>query len=78
MRRLFWILVGAGIAVAVVFKGRELYRRITPRGIAEQVEQQGHRAASGFGDFVATFRVAMADREAELRRELNITTTTND
>lgn len=72
MRRLFWVLVGVGITVVLISKGKELYHRVTPRGIAEQVEQQGHRAASGFGDFVATFRVAMADREAELRRELNI------
>lgn len=72
MRRLFWILVGVGLTVAVVLKGKELYYRLTPRGIAEQVEQQGHRAASSFGDFVATFRTAMAEREAELREELDI------
>lgn len=72
MRRFFWILVGAGVAVAIVFKGRTLLERVTPRGIALQVEDRGHKAASSLGDFIATFRVAMADREAQLRAELNI------
>ena len=78
MRNFFWILVGAGIAVFVVLRGKELLHRLTPAGVAQQVEKRGHAAASSFGDFVATFRTAMAQREDELRRELNLTTTDDD
>ena len=56
-------------------KGKALYRKLTPAGVAEQVEQQGKKAAASFGDFVGTFRAAMAEREAELRTELNIPAT---
>ena len=72
MRRLFWILIGAVIAVFIVLRGRELLERLTPRGVSRQVEKKGHEAAASFGDFMGTFRTAMAQREAELRHELNI------
>lgn len=72
MRRLFWILVGAGLTVFVVLRGKELLRRLTPVGVAESVEKKGHEAAASMGDFMATFRTAMAQREDELRRELNL------
>ena len=72
MKQIFWLLVGAGLAVFVVLRGRELLERLTPRGVAQQVEKKGHEAASNFGDFMATFRTAMAQREAELRSELDL------
>ncbi|CAL8969783.1 hypothetical protein TESS_TESS_01993 [Tessaracoccus sp. O5.2] len=76
MSRLFWLLVGAGLAVFVVLRGKQLLYQVTPRGVQDQVVEQGHRAAASFGDFVATFRAAAAEREAELRRELNLPTPT--
>lgn len=72
MRRLFWLLVGAGIAVFIVLRGRELLQRLTPSGVSRQVEKKGHEMAASFGDFMGTFRTSMAQREAELREELNI------
>lgn len=75
MRNLFWLLVGVALTVFVVLKGKELYRKLTPAGVAEQVEQQGKKAAANLGDFVGTFRAAVAEREAELRAELNIPAT---
>ncbi|MEZ5085451.1 MAG: DUF6167 family protein [Tessaracoccus sp.] len=72
MRRLFWILVGAGIAVFVVLRGKQLLQRYTPQGIQEQVTQKSQEAATTWKDFVGTMRNAMAEREAELRAELNI------
>ncbi|WP_197512505.1 hypothetical protein [Tessaracoccus coleopterorum] len=42
-------------------------RRRRPAG-----REEGHETAASFGDFMATFRASMAQREAELRRELNI------
>lgn len=70
MRKLFWMAVGAALAMFVITRGRALLRKLTPQGIAEQVERRGNEAATGLGDFVATFRTSMAAREAELRREL--------
>lgn len=72
------MLVGAGLTVFIVLRGRELLHKLSPRGVQEQVSERGHRAAANFGDFAATFRSAMAEREAELRRELNIPATTTD
>ena len=72
MSKLFWIIVGAGLAVFLMLRGKELLYKFTPRGVTEQVAEQGHKAAASFGDFAATFRAARDEREAELRRELNI------
>lgn len=77
MSRLFWILVGAGLAVFLMLRGKELLHRLTPQGVQEQVRVKGHEAAAGFGDFLATFRTAMSQREAELREELNIPASTH-
>ncbi|MDO5676565.1 MAG: hypothetical protein Q4G35_03545 [Propionibacteriaceae bacterium] len=77
MSRIFWLLVGVGLTVFLMMRGKELLHRLTPRGIAEQVEQKGHETAASFGDFMATFRHAMAEREAELRRELDLPETTH-
>ena len=73
MKKIFWMLLGAGLAVFLITRGRALVRRLTPQGIAEQVERRGNEAAAGFGDFYATFKTASQAREAELRRELDIT-----
>lgn len=73
MRNLFWLLIGAALAYFVIMKGRALIHRLTPRGVAEQVERKGNEAAAGFGDFYATFKTSMAAREAELREELGVT-----
>lgn len=72
MKKLFWMALGAALAVFLITRGRALVRRLTPQGIAEQVERRGTKAAAGLGDFVATFKTSMEAREAELRRELDI------
>ena len=66
------MVVGAALAALVISRGRALVRRLTPQGIAEQVEKRGNEAAAGMGDFYATFKAASQAREAELRRELDI------
>lgn len=78
MSRIFWILVGAGITIFLVLRGKELLHRFTPQGVQEQVAEKGQEMAVSFGDFVGTFRAAMAEREAELRHELNIPAKNND
>lgn len=70
MRRVFWLLVGIGLGVIAVTKWRSFLNRLTPAGVAEQVEEKGKQAASSLGEMYAAFRTAMAEREAELREEL--------
>ena len=72
MRRLFWMIVGGVLVALLISKGREIANRLTPAGIAQQVEERGQRAAANAGDIFATFRTAMAQREAELRDELGM------
>ncbi|TRY17358.1 hypothetical protein FOJ82_12495 [Tessaracoccus rhinocerotis] len=72
MRNLFWLLAGAALTWFVIMKGRALLHRLTPKGVAEQVERKGNEAAASFGDFYATFKTSMAAREAELREELGV------
>lgn len=66
-KRLFWFVVGVGLAAVVVLKGRELYERFTPKGVAGQLENARESASSWLGDFVHTVSTAMAEREGELR-----------
>ncbi len=72
MKKIFWMAVGAALAMLLVTRGRALVRRLTPQGIAQQVGRRGNEAAAGMGDFYATFRAASQAREAELRRELDM------
>ena len=72
MRRLFWILVGATVAVVLVLRGRKWLYQFTPKGVAERGEASGQQAVNRFGDFRATFTAAMREKEAELRAELDM------
>lgn len=73
MKGLFWMVIGAALTYVVIVKGRSILHKLTPQGVAEQVERKGHEAASSFGDFYATFKAARDVREQELRSELGIT-----
>lgn len=72
MRNLFWLVVGAALAALVITRWRRIAQRLTPAGVAEQVEKKGAEAAAGLGDMYATFKTSMAAREAELREELGL------
>lgn len=70
MRRLFWVGVGATVAVVAVVKGRELLRRMTPEGVAEEVEQQVTGLVSQARQALRTFTEASRERERELTEAL--------
>ena len=70
MRRLFWIGVGATVAVVVVIKGRQLLYRFTPEGVTEEIEGQVKGFAQQARDAIATFSAASAERERELTEAL--------
>ncbi len=69
MRRLFWMSVGAVGAVVVAQRARTAVKRLpdtVTEAVATQVGQAGQRASSALQDAVGAFRVARAEREAEL------------
>lgn len=72
MRRVFWMLVGAGLFWYLMRRGQRMIHRFTPRGLLNQAERTGNRAASDMGEFYATFKTSMEAKEAELRDELNL------
>ena len=71
-RRLFWFAVGVGVTALLVVKGRELYERITPKGVTEQVEKTARRARGRVEEFFDTMTSAMDERETELREALGL------
>jgi len=71
-KRLFWFAVGVGVAALVVVKGKELYHRYTPKGVAEQLERARQDAGSWIGEFLSTMGDAMDEREGELREALGL------
>lgn len=72
MRNTFWFTVGAAAASYVLLKGKKLYREYLPEPIRRQIEAKSDDAAVDLGRFSANFAAARAEREAEIRRELNI------
>ncbi|NLE98823.1 MAG: hypothetical protein GX596_12685 [Propionibacterium sp.] len=72
MRGLFWFTAGAAAASYAIFRGKKLYRQYLPEAVRKEIAKRGDDAAVELGSFTATFRTAMAEREAELRHEFNI------
>jgi hypothetical protein len=70
MRRLFWMSVGAAGAVLVAQRLRTSWRRYTPEGVAEQVEQAGLGAVAAVRSAVDTFTESFRTRERDLTAQL--------
>jgi hypothetical protein len=68
MRRTFWFGAGAATAVYVSRKVRRASERVMPAGLADQM--LAWRA--GLRVFVDDVRAGTAEREAELRRALEV------
>lgn len=66
MRRLFWMGVGAAGAVVAASRVRRAVRRVTPEGVAEQIEDAGRRTGTALRDAVGVFRAASREREDAL------------
>ena len=70
MRRVFWMGVGAAGAVLVAQRLRTSWRRYTPEGVAEQVEQAGLGAVAAVRSAVDTFTESFRTRERDLTAQL--------
>ncbi|MCL2849462.1 MAG: hypothetical protein FWE61_05395 [Micrococcales bacterium] len=64
-RRLFWVGVGVGLAVVVIYKGRAWYTRVVPPQAAGAVDT-AVSVSRGVRGFLAEFRAGRDEKEAEL------------
>jgi broad specificity phosphatase PhoE len=70
--RLFWFLLGAGVAVWAVGKLRATVRRTSPEAVGNRVVGSVAGLGESARDFTHRVRAAMAEREAELRDTLGL------
>lgn len=72
VRRLFWISVGAGLAVVAAVKGKELLDKLTPAGVSEQLSKTGQYVQNWVADFLKDVNEGMAEHEADLREQFGL------
>ena len=70
--RLFWFVLGAGVAVWGVSKVRRTMQRATPEAVSQRLVGSVAGIGVSARDFADRVRAAMAEREAELRAELDL------
>lgn len=70
IRRAFWFLAGVAATTFVMVKGREYYRRLTPEGMAEELERRvdetAERTKLWLTDFAETYTRARTAKHTEL------------
>lgn len=69
MKGIFWFTAGAAAATWAMLRGKRIYRQYVPEALRKEIARRGDNAAEDMGNFTATFRAAMAQREAELEAE---------
>ena len=72
IRRFFWFALGAGVAIFIFVKIRELLSKATPEAIGNRVADTAAGVGASARDFTERARAAMAEREAELRDEFGL------
>jgi hypothetical protein len=71
-RRLFYIALGATAGVLVVRRATAAARSFTPAGVQRHVSGTFGGLTEALRDFTAEMRLAMAEREDELRTTLGL------
>jgi Family of unknown function (DUF6167) len=71
-RRLFWFIIGAGVAVFVLTKVRGYIKKTGPDAIGHRVAQSASGMSESARGFVDRLRAGMAERETELRESLGL------
>lgn len=72
MKGFFWFTAGAAAASYVFIRGKRMYAKYVPPALQREIARRGDDTAAELGSFTATFKAAMAEREAELRKELDL------
>ena len=71
-RRLFWFLIGAGVAIFVYVKIRDYMKKARPEAIGQRVAESANGVRESARGFVDRLRAGMAERETELRETLGL------
>jgi hypothetical protein len=71
-RRLFWFVIGAGVAVFVSVKIRGYIKKTSPEAIGRRVADSASGVSQSAHGFVDRLRAGMAERETELRESLGL------
>jgi hypothetical protein len=72
MRRVFWFMLGAGLAIFVFVKIRDALKKATPEALGQRVVESASGVGERAQDFAARVRAGMAERETELRETLGL------
>ena len=72
MRRVFWFMLGAGLAIFVFVKIRGALKKATPEALGQRVVESASGVGERAQDFAARVRAGMAERETELRETLGL------
>ena len=70
--RLFWFVLGAGLAIWVFLKIRQMLRQANPDAVGQRLASSAAGMGASARDFTDRVRAAMAEREAEIRDELGL------
>ena len=71
-RRLFWFLIGAGVAIFLYLKLRDYLKRARPEAIGQRVAESASGVGESAREFIDRLRAGMAERETELRETLGL------
>ncbi len=71
--RLFWFVLGAGLAIWVFLRIRQMLRQAHPDAVGQRMAASAAGVGASARDFTDRVRAAMAEREAEIRDELGLT-----
>ena len=72
MRRLFWLAMGITIGALIVRKLSNAAAQLTPNGIVATLSQSLGDLAEAVRSFSHDVRVAMAERETQLRADTGL------
>jgi hypothetical protein len=72
LRRLFWFLIGAGVAIFVCLKIRDYLKKARPEAIGQRVAESASSVSESARGFIDRLRAGMAERETELRDTLGM------
>jgi hypothetical protein len=72
LRRLFWFLIGAGVAIFVYLKIRDYLTKARPEAIGQRVAESASSVSESARGFIDRLRAGMAERETELRDTLGM------
>jgi hypothetical protein len=72
LRRLFWFLSGAGVAIFDYLKIRDYLKKARPEAIGQRVAESASSVSESARGFIDRLRAGMAERETELRDTLGM------